>query len=258
MAESGNAYAWNFDPVSVWLFEPPGFKINFKKVYGNPSPGVYIQCDGAIMDQKDQKKQQDHRPKEKQETSIIRMAGRDINGNYDVRRGLMQIKGIGQNMARAIAKGYARIYKVDEATTLGSLTDEQVAQLEGLIKEPQKAGVPAFMLNRRKDLETGMDMHVAGTDLIVKTRQDIEMGIKMQTWVGSRHQYGQRARGQRTRNTGRTGTTVGVMKKSVQQQVAPAAGAGGKTPKEGKAPKEEKGTAAAAPGPAAKPAPEAK
>ncbi len=161
--------------------------------------------------------------KEKVEVSIIRMSGRDINGNFNVVRGLTQIKGIGYNMAKAIAKGYASMYGVPDSTKLGALSDQQLAQLEGLIKEPAKSGVPAYMLNRRKDTETGADMHVVGTDLIVKTRQDIDMGIKMQTWVGSRHQYGQRARGQRTRNTGRTGTTIGVVKKSAQ--AAPAAAA---------------------------------
>ena len=197
----------------------------------------------------------EHKEKEhkgvRAETSIIRMAGRDINGNYNVMRGLTQIRGIGYNMARAIAKGYVETYKVAEDTRLGDLSDEQIAQLEGLIKEPAKAGVPAYMLNRRKDNETGLDIHVAGTDLMVKTRQDIALGIKTQTWIGSRHQYGQRVRGQRTRNTGRTGTTIGVMKKSVQQ-----AQAAGKAPKEGekaaKAPKEGK-AAPAAGAPAAAP-----
>ena len=48
-------------------------------------------------------------------------------------------------------------------------------------------------------------MHVVGTDLIVQTKQDIDDMVKQQTWVGFRHQYGQKVRGQRTRSTGRTG-----------------------------------------------------
>ncbi|MCL5427865.1 MAG: 30S ribosomal protein S13 [Candidatus Marsarchaeota archaeon] len=171
------------------------------------------------------------------ETSIIRMAGRDINGSYNVTRGLMQIKGIGHNMAMAISKGYSEKYNVPSDTALGTLSDEQIAQLESLIKEPAGAGVPQYLLNRRRDPETGLDMHVAGTDLVVKTRQDVDLGIRTQTWIGSRHQYGQRVRGQRTRNTGRTGTTIGVMKKSVQQAAAAANAqekGAGKAAKEGK------------------------
>ncbi len=189
----------------------------------------------------------------KVEISIIRMAGRDINGNLNVMRGLMQIKGIGYNMASAITRGYSETYKVPEDTVLGAMSDEQIAQLEGFIREPAKAGVPGYMLNRRKDMETGLDMHVAGTDLTIKTRQDIDTGIRMQTWIGSRHQYGQRVRGQRTRNTGRTGTTIGVMKKSAQQPGAVPAKTAEKGGKEAKATKE--GAApAAGPAPAAAPA----
>ncbi len=156
-------------------------------------------------------------------TSIIRIAGRDINGNFKMVRGLMQIKGIGYGMARAIAMSYENEYKISQETALKDLTDPQVAQLEGMIKEPQKLkNIPRFMLNRRRDSETGEDIHVVGVDLTVKTRQDIDNMIKIQTWRGHRHQYGQKVRGQRTRSTGRTGATIGVMKKAAEQQVKAA------------------------------------
>ncbi len=156
------------------------------------------------------------KPKEKKETSIIRIAGRDINGNYKIVRALLQIKGVGHGMARAIAISCKRLYGIDMDTELGSLSDEQLAHIETVLKDPAKVGIPAYMLNRRKDIETGADMHLAGTDLIVKTKQDIDREIRLQTWIGSRHQYGQKVRGQRTRSTGRTGATVGVVKKAVQ------------------------------------------
>ncbi len=174
------------------------------------------------------------------------MAGRDINGSYNIVRGLGQIKGIGYNLARALAKCYTVKYGIDEKTEIGTLEDAQIAQLEAMIKEPAKAGVPLYMLNRRKDSETGVDMHVIGTDLIVKIRQDVDMGIKMQTWIGSRHQYGQKVRGQKTRSTGRTGATVGVIKKSAQAAAAPAKEGGGGAGK----PAAEKPAAAPAAAPA--------
>ena len=167
------------------------------------------------MDQKEQKPKEP-KTKEKIEASIIRMAGRDINGRYNITRGLMQIKGIGHNMANAMAKSYKDKFGIESNTEIGTLTDQQLAQLEGIIKDPLAYKIPAFIINRNKDWESGENMHVVGTDLIVKTRFDIDKGIKLQTWVGSRHQYGQKVRGQRTRSTGRTGATIGVMKKSVQ------------------------------------------
>ncbi|MEM0143601.1 MAG: 30S ribosomal protein S13 [Candidatus Parvarchaeum sp.] len=163
-----------------------------------------------------EQKTNEPRQKEKVETSIIRMAGRDINGRYNITRGLMQIKGIGHTMAKVIAIRYKEKFGVDINTEIGTLSDQQLNQLEEIIKEPLKYNIPNFLANRNKDLETGESMHVVGTDLIVKTRFDIDNGIKLQTWVGSRHQYGQKARGQRTRNTGRTGATIGVMKKSAK------------------------------------------
>ena len=117
---------------------------------------------------------------------------------------------------------YKEKYGIDISTKIGTLSDKQLNDLEGIIKEPLKYNIPKFLANRNKDLETGEDMHVVGTDLIVKTRFDIDTGIKLQSWVGSRHQYGQKARGQRTRNTGRTGATIGVIKKSAQPAQAPA------------------------------------
>ncbi len=157
-------------------------------------------------------------------TSIIRIAGRDINGNFKIIRGLMQIKGIGYSMAKALALAYKNEYKISEETMMKDLSDPQVVQLEAMLKEPQKIKeIPKYMLNRRKDPETGEDVHMVGVDLSVKVKQDIDHMIKIQTWVGHRHQYGQKVRGQRTRSTGRTGETIGVMKKTVQAQAQQAA-----------------------------------
>lgn len=164
---------------------------------------------GALMEGKD---------KEKRETSIIRMSGRDINGSYNVVRALMQIKGIGYNMARAIATSCSRLYGINESTQLGALNEQELAKLEEAIKDPKKLGIPTYLMNRRNDFESGMDIHLVGTDLTVRNKRDIDTGIKIQTWIGSRHQYGQKVRGQRTRSTGRTGATIGVMKKAVQAQ----------------------------------------
>ena len=161
-------------------------------------------------------------------TSIIRIAGRDIDGNYKIVRGLMQIKGLGYGMAHAIAMAYEREHKISQETMMKDLSDPQVAQLEAFIREPQKLKeIPRFMLNRRKDFETGDDMHLVGIDLAVKTKQDIDNMIRIQTWRGHRHQYGQKVRGQRTRSTGRTGATIGVMKKAAEQQAKAAQKASG-------------------------------
>jgi small subunit ribosomal protein S13 len=75
----------------------------------------------------------------------------------------------------------------------------------------------------------------------------VESEKKLYTWKGYRHSYGQKVRGQKTRNTGRTGMAVGVLRKAIiAQQAATKAG---EAPGAGKS-----GPATAAPGAAAKPA----
>ncbi|VVB77309.1 30S ribosomal protein S13 [uncultured archaeon] len=163
----------------------------------------------------------------KEETSIVRIAGRDINGNFKIATALLRIKGINQNLASAIELLAERKFGIERTAKIGALSEQKLAEIEQIIKDPAKFGVPMYMLNRRKDLATGKDLHMVGTDLIVQTRQDIEEMIKQQTWVGFRHQYGQKVRGQRTRSTGRTGATVGVTKKKILEAgkaaAAPAA-----------------------------------
>ncbi|MDE1851337.1 MAG: 30S ribosomal protein S13 [Candidatus Micrarchaeota archaeon] len=144
------------------------------------------------------------------------MSGKDINGSFRIPKALNQIKGIGKNLANALALSIARTHGITQDMKIGALSEEQLAKIESVIRDPKAAAIPSFMFNRNKERDTGADMHLVGTDLIVKVRNDIENDIKTLTWRGSRHRYGQKARGQRTRSTGRTGATIGVMKKTVE------------------------------------------
>ena len=72
------------------------------------------------------------------------------------------------------------IKKLDESTFLpktekqvGKLTDDEVQKLEDVIRNPAKYKCPAWMMNRRKDYETGQDMHLVTTDLDVTNDNDI-------------------------------------------------------------------------------------
>lgn len=149
------------------------------------------------------------------EISIVRIAGKDINGANSVLDALKQVKGISHNLANAIATVSEKKLGISKNTQISSLSEEKLSKLEQVMKDPAKFGVPTFMLNRQKDLETGRDMHLVGTDLVIMVKQDIDNAVKMQTWVGFRHKFGQKVRGQHTRSTGRTGETVGVTKKRV-------------------------------------------
>ncbi len=163
------------------------------------------------------------RPQEQRQASrnvnIVRIAGKDINASFKISRALDDIKGLGYNISNALAKIISEKLGIDINSPIGNLTEEQLESVENIIKDPVAAGLPGYMVNRRRSPEAGVDAHFVGTDLIVRTRQDIEQQIKIMSWRGYRHQFGQKVRGQRTRSTGRTGPTVGVTKKKAEEEL---------------------------------------
>ena len=104
---------------------------------------------------------------------------------------------------------------------IGELTDEEVKKLEEIVLNPEKHGIPAFLLNRRNDPETGENLHKTSSDLIFTRKTDIDTMKKIQCYKGVRHQFGLPVRGQRTRSSFRTGAKVGVVKKKPQPKSAP-------------------------------------
>jgi len=162
---------------------------------------------------------------------IVRIAGRDIKGETKLRRTLMQVKGIGVTLSSALTKIISEQLNISGNTMIGELSDEQVDKLTEIITSPNKYGIPERMLNRQKDPETNQSGHVIGTDLTFRTKQDVTNMKDINSWKGYRHAYGQKVRGQRTRTTGRTGMTVGVLRKTMlaKAAAAKAEAAGAKT-----------------------------
>ena len=200
---------------------------------------------------KTEKKEQEKKPSAQQQpqraqvSSIVRISGKDVNGSLSIGRAIRMIKGIGSNLSFVLSDVIESKLGVPETTNIGSLTEEQVLRLEQIIKSPQQYGIPSRMLNRNKDMETGSAVaHNVSTDLMFATRQDINRDITLKDYIGFRHQYGQKVRGQHTRSTGRTGATIGVTKKAVRD--AQKASRAGPAPAGGAA-KEEKPKAAGAP-----------
>lgn len=186
---------------------------------------------------------------EKRLTSVVRLAGKDVNGSLPLERAVDQIKGIGSSMSHSLVYAIETKLNMPKSTTLSSLSEEQVERLEEFIKAPSQHGVPQFMLNHQKDMETGKNLHLLSNDLLFATRQDVARDVNERTWRGHRHQYGQKVRGQHTRSTGRTGATVGVVKKAEAAKLAPAKAGEAKEEKGEK--KEKPAAVAAAPSPAA-------
>lgn len=156
---------------------------------------------------------------------IVRVASRDLDGTKKLVPAIAEIKGVGESYANAIAVSL----KLDSKSRLGQLNDKQLQQIEAALKDPKSMNLPPWLLNRRKDVDTGTNIHRIGSDLDFMIKNDIDRERNILSWRGVRHSFGLKVRGQRTRTTGRKGRTVGVKKSSLQAaQAAQAAQSGEK------------------------------
>jgi small subunit ribosomal protein S13 len=142
---------------------------------------------------------------------ILRIMGTDVDGTLKASYALTKIKGINLRLSNAILRKSG----VNPDLRAGFLTEAEVERIETIVKDPAKYGLPSWFLNRRKDLETGKDMHLISSDLVLRTKMDIERTKELKSWRGYRHAYGLKVRGQRTKTTGRAGKALGVKKKAI-------------------------------------------
>ena len=153
---------------------------------------------------------------------IVRVANVDIQGNKLLRIALTEIKGIGINLADIICIT-AGIERTEKA---GNLSEEQVKKLNQVVENLAAHGLPAWLFNRRRDYDTGADIHLLTGNISFYRENDIKRMKKIKSLKGIRHGKGLPVRGQRTKSHFRTnkGKVVGVAKK----KVAPATAEGGK------------------------------
>ncbi|RLF51507.1 MAG: 30S ribosomal protein S13 [Thermoplasmata archaeon] len=139
---------------------------------------------------------------------IVRIADTDLQGEKSVIQALTGIKGIGFHVSAVIADcaGVNRYEKI------GNLPEEKIEKLREIIANLDKYA-PSWLMNRRKDIYTGKDMHLIGTDIDMVRREDINRLKKIRAYRGIRHELGLPVRGQRTRSNGRKGLALGVSRK---------------------------------------------
>lgn len=156
---------------------------------------------------------------------IVRLGNKDLDGYLNLNRAILAIKGISHSLKRPISNLVCEKLNIKKDTKIGELKEEQLEQINDIIHKLDDKILPSFMLNRRKDQATGKNIHVVVNDLLFTLRQDIEAKKKSRTWQGSRHVRGVKVRGQRTKNTGRRGSTMGVVKKKQMPGAAPGTAA---------------------------------
>jgi len=166
------------------------------------------------------KKEETKKPEEKKEKSkkksdrgkdfkyIVRLSNTDVDGEKSVVYGLSSIKGIGVHMATLIADEVG----IDRYMKIGDLKDSQIEKIQEII-DNIKTSAPGWMLNHRKDFDTGENIHLIGSDIDMRLRDEINILKKIRSYRGIRHERGLRVRGQRTRANNRKGLALGVSKK---------------------------------------------
>ena len=142
---------------------------------------------------------------------ILRIAGADVAGTLKAVYALTEIKGISISLANAILKKA----EVNPDMRVGFITESDVDKIEEIIEDPAKYNIPSWLFNRRKDGDTGKDIHLTSAELVLKIKTDIDQAKEIRSWRGYRHAYSLKVRGQHTKTTGRAGKALGVKKKTL-------------------------------------------
>jgi small subunit ribosomal protein S13 len=127
---------------------------------------------------------------------IVRVVNTDLKGEKKTFMALQKIRGVGYMFSNFVC--YSA--KVDPKKIAGKLSNEEVLRLEDVIRNPAKYDCPSWMMNRRKDYETGQDMHLITTDWDLTIDNDMKRMKKIRSYKGVRHMIGQPVRGQRTKS----------------------------------------------------------
>ena len=146
------------------------------------------------------------KPEAKQAQSterIVRILSKDLEGGMTVYSGLAKIKGISWSFSNAICKSLG----IDKKKKIGSLSEGDIKEISDFAKSPK---VPNYILNRRKDHETGENKHLTGTDLELAKEFDIKRLKQIKSYRGLRHSLGLPLRGQRTKGNFRKNRNKGV------------------------------------------------
>lgn len=139
---------------------------------------------------------------------IVRIANADLKGEKAVGHALKGVRGLGFIFANVVCS----VSGVDKNIKIGDLDEEQIKKLNDVIKDPLKYNIPRWMLNRRKDYESGEDVHIVTSDINFIQDNDIKRLKKIKCYKGMRHAFGLPVRGQRTRSNFRKnkGKVMGV------------------------------------------------
>lgn len=146
-----------------------------------------------------------------QYVSIVRIMQTDIPGDKNILTGLTYVKGVSFSISNAICK----LENINPSKKILELDEKEIEKITKFLQNPSLK-LPKFLLNRKKDFETGEDSHFIGANLDMKKEFDVRRLKKIRSYRGLRHATGQPTRGQRTKSHFRTRgkkKAIGVQKK---------------------------------------------
>jgi small subunit ribosomal protein S13 len=143
---------------------------------------------------------------------IVRIVNTDIDGNRKIGTALTKIKGIGFMFSNAVLNKL----KIDKEKKTGHLSDSEISELNKIVRNPHEFNLPSWLMNRRKDMETGDDKHLLVADLDFTKTADIRALQKIKSYRGLRHMWGVPVRGQKTKSNFRRnkGKVRGVQRRA--------------------------------------------
>lgn len=145
---------------------------------------------------------------------IVRVGETDVNGTKRIRDAIQDVAGVSDAYANAVVKNLS----FDPETRIGALSEDELDSIEELIRNPDDAGIPSWLRNRRKDRETGEDKHLIEADLRLANKFDIRRLKEIGAYRGERHRLGLPVRGQKTQSSFRSGEKIGVQRERIQEE----------------------------------------
>ena len=127
---------------------------------------------------------------------IVRVLNTDLDGHKKIYLALRKIRGFGFMYSNMILK----LAEIERNKLTGELNEAQITKIEEIARDPEKFGGPVWMLNRRKDFETGESTHLLGQDINFVTDNDIKRMKRIRCYRGVRHMFNAPVRGQRTKS----------------------------------------------------------
>ncbi|CED84259.1 40s ribosomal protein s18 [Phaffia rhodozyma] len=140
---------------------------------------------------------------------ILRLLNTNVDGRRKIMYALTEIKGVGRRYANIVCKKA----DVDLKKRAGELNSDELERIVTIMQNPAQFKIPAWFVNRQRDVTDGKDMHVVSNGIDQKMREDLERLKKIRSHRGLRHLWQLRVKGQHTKTTGRRGKTVAAKKK---------------------------------------------